>query len=86
MPERPVPGEPFYLEKLLDHYNARRMFVERGGHVMFRDSYRDVRMRRGGAPLKLQAHDVYLAYLWGDRMAVDAFLRGLFPSWIRYPE
>ena len=36
MEARPTPDSTFYLEELLDYYNARRMLVERGGHVMFR--------------------------------------------------
>lgn len=28
----------------------------------------------------------YLAFLWGDGSAVDAFLRGLFRSWPSFPE
>lgn len=79
--KRPYSSDPFYLEDLLDRLLARRAFVERGGHVMFKDSYKEAKARRENGPLKLQAHDAYLAYLWGDGAAVDAFLHRLFWSW-----
>jgi hypothetical protein len=61
-------------------------FVERGGHVMFRNSYQRHRSRRGRGPLRLRAYDAYLAFLWGDREAVDVFLRRLFWSWPSFRE
>src|SRR5918995_1234202 len=82
----PDPSEPFYLEKLLDYMNARRMFVERGGRVLLRDSYRRAKARRGRGVLKVQAHRAYMAFLFGDREGVDVFLKHLFQSWPNFPE
>src|SRR4051812_36361843 len=85
-PKRPDPSDRFYLEKLINYYKARRMFVERDGLVMFRDSYQPHRARPKRVPLRLRAHEAYLAFLWGDREAVDVFLEHLFRSWLSFPE
>jgi hypothetical protein len=82
----PEPSDLFYLEKLLDYMNARRMFVERSGRVLPKDSYRRAKARVGRGELKVQAHSAHVAFLLSNREGVDVFLRHLFSSWPNFPE
>ena len=83
------PSDKLFLEELLSLYDAPPWRVAwRDGTPFFMDQVRRqlLQARRGEGDLESRAFGAWMGFRFHDRVAVDAFLEGLFWSWNSFTE